>query len=457
MNFKVKNLGLLNQAEIEIGDLTILCGENNSGKTYAVYAFYGFWRLLSENIDELILRHKDSFIQKEKNIIAIEETKFIQIHANLKNEMNKLYKNKLVKVLGGNADIYKDAKFELSFEILNYEKIFKQQNSFFNVYKADENIIFEFFDRDDLSSQNIHLFLVYLIISRLFYIQQINIISVERTGIAMFYNELNISRNNILAGLPINNILVGLARNNQGDIFGNINNYIQKATSRYPLPITDNISLINDTSNISNQKSFIAESKNNEILDLLWQIVGGKYIINYGLQFAIGAKEKILQEHKIINIQQTSSSVKSLFLLDLYIRSQAQKNDILIIDEPELNLHPKNQILLARLLVMLVNIGIKVFISTHSDYILREFSSCICLKNISDENLKNLEEYSKQMQLDANKVRAYQTIKIRGEITTESVKITQDDGIFMDTFNEIINEQNRTQDKIYEQILKSQS
>ncbi|ARR00983.1 AAA family ATPase [Campylobacter porcelli] len=447
MNFKVKNLGLLNQAEIEIGDLTILCGENNSGKTYAVYAFYGFWRLLPENINELILRHKDSFIQKEKNIIAIEETKFIQIHANLKNEMNKLYKNKLVKVLGGNADIYKDAKFELSFEILNYEKIFKQQNSFFNVYKADENIIFEFFDRDDLSSQNIHLFLVYLIISRLFYRHQINIISVERTGIAMFYSELNISRNNILAGLT---------QNNQGDIIDNINNYIQKATSRYPLPITDNISLINDISNVTNQKSFIAESKNNEILDLLWQIVGGKYIINdYGLQFATGAKQKILQKHKTINIQQTSSSVKSLFLLDLYIRFQAQKNDILIIDEPELNLHPKNQILLARLLVMLVNIGIKVFISTHSDYILREFSSCICLKNISDENLKNLEEYSKQMQLDANKVRAYQTIKIRDEITTESVKITQDDGIFMKTFNEVINMQNIAQDKIYEQILKS--
>ena len=449
MNFKVKNLGLLNQAEIEIGDLTILCGENNSGKTYAVYAFYGFWRLLPENINELILRHKDSFIQKEKNIIAIEETKFIQIHTNLKNEMNKLYKNKLVKVLGGNADIYKDAKFELSFEILNYEKIFKQQNSFFNVYKADENIIFEFFDRDDLSSQNIHLFLVYLIISRLFYRHQINIISVERTGIAMFYSELNISRNNILAGLT---------QNNQGDIIDNINNYIQKATSRYPLPITDNISLINDISIVTNQKSFIVENKNHEILDLLWQIVGGKYIINdYGLQFATGAKQKILQKHKTINIQQTSSSVKSLFLLDLYIRFQAQKNDILIIDEPELNLHPKNQILLARLLVMLVNIGIKVFISTHSDYILREFSSCICLKNVSDENLKNLKEYNKQMQLDANKVRAYQTIKIKDEITTESVKITQEDGIFMDTFNDIINEQNRTQDKIYEQILKSQS
>lgn len=456
MKFMVENLGLLNQAEIEIGDLTILCGENNSGKTYAVYAFYGFWRLFNENIIELVLRHQNSFIQKGKNIIAIEEAKFIQIHANLKNEINELYKNKLVKVLGGNADIYKDAKFELSFEILSYEKIFKQNNSLCNVYKTDENIIFEFFDRDDLSSQNIqniYLFLADLnfIIRRLFYRHQINIISVERTGIAMFYNELNINRNNILAGLT---------QNNQGNIIDNINNYIQKTTSRYPLPITDNISLINDISNVTNQKSFIAESKNNEILDLLWQIVGGKYIINdYGLQFATDAKQKILQKHKTINIQQTSSSVKSLFLLDLYIRFQAQKGDILIIDEPELNLHPKNQILLARLLVMLVNIGIKVFISTHSDYILREFSSCICLKNVSDENLKNLKEYNKQMQLDANKVRAYQTqtIKNKGKITANSVKITQEDGIYMDTFNDIIKEQNRNQDKIYEQILKSQS
>ncbi|MDY4446476.1 AAA family ATPase [Campylobacter sp.] len=450
MKFMVENLGLLNQAEIEIGDLTILCGENNSGKTYAVYAFYGFWKFFSKNLREFVLQHKNDFIQEDKTI-SIEKSKFINICKHLVSDINKHYKDDLAKVLGGSADNYAGAKFKSEFQILDLETIYNQKNISLNIYEKNEKIIFDYFNEENIiMTQNKNLLLIYQTISRLICKpKNIEIISVERTGIDMFYNELNLNKNRLLAGL---------AQADEKTLIRDINNYMKTTMSRYPLPIIDNIETINDRTNITKEKSFIAQSKNNEILDLLWQIVGGKYIINEnGIQFAKGAKVKITSGCKSVDIQQTSSSVKSLFLLDLYIRFQAQKGDILIIDEPELNLHPKNQILLARLLVMLVNIGIKVFISTHSDYILREFSSCICLKNVSDENLKNLKEYNKQMQLDANKVRAYQTIKIKDEITTKSVKITQEDGIFMDTFNDIIKEQNKTQDKIYEQILRSQS
>ena len=51
MKIKVKNLGVLKQAEFELGDLTIICGANNTGKTYATYALFGFlhtWRSFFE-------------------------------------------------------------------------------------------------------------------------------------------------------------------------------------------------------------------------------------------------------------------------------------------------------------------------------------------------------------------------------------------------------------------------
>ncbi len=47
MKVKVKNLGVLKQAEFTLGDLTIICGGNNTGKTYATNALFGFlftWR-----------------------------------------------------------------------------------------------------------------------------------------------------------------------------------------------------------------------------------------------------------------------------------------------------------------------------------------------------------------------------------------------------------------------------
>ena len=51
-----------------------------------------------------------------------------------------------------------------------------------------------------------------------------------------------------------------------------------------------------------------------------------------------------------------------------------------MIDEPELGLHPENQCRIARLLARLVNAGIKVFITTHSDYIVKELNTLIMLK-----------------------------------------------------------------------------
>ena len=47
MKIQVKKLGALEQAEFELGDMTIICGNNNTGKTYATYALFGFlsfWR-----------------------------------------------------------------------------------------------------------------------------------------------------------------------------------------------------------------------------------------------------------------------------------------------------------------------------------------------------------------------------------------------------------------------------
>ena len=63
MKIKVKNLGALKQAEFTLGDLTIICGCNNTGKTYATYALFGFlstWRRMfaiqinADNIKQLL-------------------------------------------------------------------------------------------------------------------------------------------------------------------------------------------------------------------------------------------------------------------------------------------------------------------------------------------------------------------------------------------------------------------
>ncbi|NEP90051.1 MAG: AAA family ATPase [Okeania sp. SIO2C2] len=48
MKIKIQNLGVLKQAEFTVADMTIICGGNNTGKTYATYALFGFlstWKM----------------------------------------------------------------------------------------------------------------------------------------------------------------------------------------------------------------------------------------------------------------------------------------------------------------------------------------------------------------------------------------------------------------------------
>ena len=42
MKFSIKNLGPIKDAQLELGDLTIVCGKNNTGKTYLAYSFFDF-------------------------------------------------------------------------------------------------------------------------------------------------------------------------------------------------------------------------------------------------------------------------------------------------------------------------------------------------------------------------------------------------------------------------------
>ena len=46
--FRFKNLGPIEEAELELGDLTIIAGRNNTGKTYLAYTLYGFLKMWEE-------------------------------------------------------------------------------------------------------------------------------------------------------------------------------------------------------------------------------------------------------------------------------------------------------------------------------------------------------------------------------------------------------------------------
>jgi ABC-type cobalamin transport system ATPase subunit len=72
-----------------------------------------------------------------------------------------------------------------------------------------------------------------------------------------------------------------------------------------------------------------------------------------------------------ISIKNTASGIKVFGLLQILIGNEfVAKNTVLIFDEPENHLHPKWQLKLAQMLVKLVDKGVYVLVSSHSPYMI---------------------------------------------------------------------------------------
>ena len=78
-----------------------------------------------------------------------------------------------------------------------------------------------------------------------------------------------------------------------------------------------------------------------------------------------------------ILVSQASSMVSELAPLVLFLRSGINPGDTLIIEEPEAHLHPGAQADMAVILARLVRTGVRVIITTHSDWLLQEIGNLI--------------------------------------------------------------------------------
>lgn len=98
-----------------------------------------------------------------------------------------------------------------------------------------------------------------------------------------------------------------------------------------------------------------------------------------------------LQENIKLEMPIVSSMVKELAPLVLYLRYLVAPNELLIIDEPEMNLHPAAQVEIAEFLAMLVNAGLQVLITTHSPYIVDHLANLMqAAKHDNPDSIKEM-------------------------------------------------------------------
>ena len=130
----------------------------------------------------------------------------------------------------------------------------------------------------------------------------------------------------------------------------------------------------------------------------------------------------------------------------LYLKFFSKENDLIIIDEPEINLHPRSQIQFIEILTMLVNAGINVIITTHSPYFVDHLVNLMKAKeNPKPDKIKDLFCLkSKDAFIDKKDVSVYL-------FENNSVRdiLDKEDGLIdWGTFSEVSEEINELYDRI---------
>ena len=90
-------------------------------------------------------------------------------------------------------------------------------------------------------------------------------------------------------------------------------------------------------------------------------------------------------------LMNTSSMVSELAPVVLYLRHIVQPGDTLIIEEPESHLHPAMQVEFTRLLAAAVKAGVRIIITTHSEWILEELANLLLMSELPEDQRHGFE------------------------------------------------------------------
>ena len=464
VKFRFTNIGPIQDAQLELGDLTIIAGRNNTGKTYLVYTLYGFLKMwyswpnakhffmdkdeIAQNDTTNEVDPDDKYPEKEplEDVEPWEERKPLhgkrpnlplrigmlvrramkegqakwaidQEHFDQerKRVVESLAQNfsetALYGVFSSSPDAFKGASInvELVGEFPKNHSIEEKipSGDVFSIrYDGEELVMTR--DRTEKqhrksSDDDVLFYILYLYLRFLFPELFFTpfVLSAERFGISLFYKELDFTKNQLVDLLQ----KVGDDKNRKrfSPFF-----LIDKATSRYALPIKDNIDYTRNISDFQKQTSALHEHK---LFDEIKDMIKGYYkSANDDIKFkSIARKSRSFT----IPLHLASSSARGLSDLYFFLRHVAHKNHLLIIDEPESHLDTANQILLARLLARLVRTGLKVLITTHSDYLVKEFNNLIMLSNSLEDKERVVRKlgYKQDDFLEPDSIRAYVTEK----------------------------------------------
>ncbi len=345
MKISVQNFGIISDATINVNGITLIAGPNDSGKSTIGKIFYSLVR--GFNPDEVVFlsEKNDSIKNYYQQILRIlKDNKEIDLTKFQTSKINEDWVEK-IKEVSNKFDGLQKRRLNQYTTIIEFQMNLEYKSIQNKVAELDKYFSIEFND-------------------------DINPVFDEKKITRILVEDLEGSTT-----IEYNNFYPLINRNI--DLFYN-NSYFVETPSLIDPSLQDSIIYEERYSRdkkthlkfaLSNESSFFIKDKRHEkeienILKNISKIINGELVVD-DLRGVI--YEKLGKE---INIDNVALGIKGFGLIQLLVKNN-QLNDrtLLIIDEPEIHLHPNWQILYAEILVLLSKkMEIPILLTSHSPY-----------------------------------------------------------------------------------------
>jgi predicted ATPase len=381
MQIKLKNIGMLKEAELSLNSLTLIAGENDNGKSTVGKVVFCIIKAINRYKEDLQESKEHKLNEKFNNLFFF--IRNLLVHNPILKNTDDIYfliedesdidekllnLNKLIALFKNNTQIDEKTiqKIEKTLEEIytirnEPENINKYIESALNkvfISEFDSSILLDGEDEGEITLLENKLELIKIKVTRenkIFLLSDIEPIQIKD---ATFIESPLILNNHDL-----------LIKSQSGL---NIN---KRNIERLGIPYTTlhTKDLFDKLKKISFSLFFDDDFEEN-ILREIQQIIDGNIIYDNQKRDFIYSKGQ-----KNISIKNTASGIKSFGILQLLLLNGVlNKNSILILDEPENHLHPIWQLKYAKLLVIFAKNGITTLIASHSPYMIE------ALKRYSD-------------------------------------------------------------------------
>lgn len=368
MELSIENCGKISSADIIIDGITVIAGENNTGKSTVGKILFSLFNVMNNIDDRIMTERRMEILSVCRQIIR----EYTSAHNQRINVSKREY------IVHNIADaIYTDTEKNIDRDNIVYiiETIYEKaritQDEYIEVYEHVVDPIAESIVEIIMIPENIIL-------------QE----AVSRYFNNVFYGQINsLNSKDELSKIKVNikgyDIELAFENNECTEYISNID-VINKAiyidnpfvidsiNSHMELSIMDeflvNLLIAADNKDIMDGiiESVMAKGKLEDINALLDDVVAGNILKESNDEYFLINDDT----REAISFNNLSTGLKSFVLIKMLLEKNIIKNkDLLILDEPEIHLHPQWQVAYAELIVLIQKMfDLPIVVTTHSPY-----------------------------------------------------------------------------------------